>query len=178
MLYRFGSIGRIAQAPDNELRHAARTDERWVDALLMMRRLMHDGAREQLVRSRLGEDQEALFSYLLMTMRHLPEERMVAIFADADSYVIAEEILADGASAHVLITPRRVFARALNLDARKILLAHNHPSGCAEPSPFDLKNTRLLVRQARGLGLTIVDHLIVGARTITSMRDRGMLCGR
>lgn len=175
LLYRFGSIGRIVQAPDHELRIAALTDEKWVDAFLVVRRLMHDGMRETLVRSRLGENREALFSYLLMTMRHLSEERMLAVFADADGFVIAEEIIAEGEAGHLLVTPRRVFTRALNLDARKILLAHNHPSGCAEPSTLDVKHTRLLARQATGLGLAIEDHLIVGGRVVTSMKDRGMI---
>lgn len=175
LLYRFGSIGRIAQAPDHELRAMARTGEKWVDAFLVVRRLMYDGMRETLLRSRLCEDREALCSYLLMTMRHLPEERMLAVFADANGYVISEEIIAEGEAGHLLVTPRRVFTRALNLDARKILLAHNHPSGCAEPSPLDVKHTRLLARQATGLGLAIEDHLIVGGRVVTSMKDRGMI---
>ena len=175
LLYRFGSIGRIVQASDVELRHAAKAGEKWVDPLLMVRRLIHDGMRETIVRTRLGEDREAMFSYLLMTMGQLPEERMLAVFADADGYVIAEEIIAEGDAARVLVTPRKVFTRALNLDARKILLAHNHPSGCAEPSMVDIEQTRLLNRQAAGLGLVIEDHLIIGASTVTSMRDRGVL---
>ena len=175
LLYRFGSIGRIVQASDVELRHAAKAGENWVDPLLMIRRLIHDGMRETIVRTRLGENREAMFSYLLTTMGQLPEERMLAVFADTDGFVIAEEIIADGEAAHVLVTPRRVFTRALNLDARKILLAHNHPSGCAEPSALDIEQTHRLVRQAAGLGLMIEDHLIIGAGTVTSMRDRGVL---
>ncbi|MBA4046331.1 MAG: hypothetical protein C0471_18225 [Erythrobacter sp.] len=175
LLYRFGSIGRIVHASDVELRHAAKVGEKWVDPLLMVRRLIHDGMRETIVRTRLGEDREAMFSYLLMTMGQLPEERMLAVFADADGFVISEEIIAKGEAAHILVTPRKVFTRALNLDARKILLAHNHPSGCAEPSMMDIEQTRLLDRQAAGLGLVIEDHLIVGANIVTSMRDRGVL---
>ncbi len=141
----------------------------------MVRRLIHDGMRETIVRTRLGENREAMFSYLLMTMGQLPEERMLAVFADADGFVIAEKIIAEGEAAHVLVTPRKVFTRALNLDARKILLAHNHPSGCAEPSIVDIEQTRMLGRQAAGLGLVIEDHLVIGASTVTSMRDRGVL---
>ena len=129
LLYRFGSIGKIAQASDNELRQAAVSGERWVDAFLMVRRLMHDGMREELIRTRLGEDQNALFSYLSLTMKNLPEERMIAIFADAASYVIAEEIIAEGGDAHILITPRRILGRAMNLDARRIGAGAQSPIG-------------------------------------------------
>ncbi|AUX69643.1 hypothetical protein CHX26_09175 [Porphyrobacter sp. HT-58-2] len=130
--------------------------------------------RERLVRTRLGEDRSSLCSYLLMMMRNLSEERMIAFFADAEGYVISEEVIAEGQEAHVVLTPRRVFSRALNLDARRILLAHNHPSGCAHPSLLDIEHTRLLSRQASDLGLTIDDHFVVGAREVTSMKDRGL----
>ncbi|WP_296722770.1 JAB domain-containing protein [Erythrobacter sp.] len=175
MLYRFGSIGRIAQASDNELRQSASHGEGWVEALLMIRRLVHDGVREELVRTRLGEDRSALLSYLLMTMKNLPEERMIAIFADANSYVIAEEVIAEGGESHILITPRRVLGRAMKLDARRITLAHNHPSGCAEPSSLDVEHTLVLCRQARELGMMIEDHLIIGQSNVVSMKDRGLL---
>lgn len=175
LLYRFGSIGRIAQASDIELRQAANADETWVDALLSVRQLMHDGMREKLLRTKLGEDREALFSYLVMTMQNLSEERMLAIFADQDGYVIAEEVIAEGGDAHVMVTPRRIFGRAMNLNARRVLLVHNHPSGSAEPSLLDIEHTRHLSRHAHALGLIIEDHFIVGGRKVTSMKDRGLV---
>lgn len=63
----------------------------------------------------------------------------------------------------------------MNLDARRVLLAHNHPSGNANPSLQDIEHTRMLCRQAEGLGLVIEDHLIVGAREVVSMKDRGLI---
>lgn len=174
LLHRFGSIGRIAQASENDLRQIARRDETWIDAFLTIRWLMLDGMREKLTRTSLGDDRDALFSYLLMTMQHLCEERMLAIFGDRNGNVIAEEIIAEGADAHVLLTPRRIFGRALNLNARSIILAHNHPSGCAEPSLVDIEHTRLLSKQAADLGLILEDHLVVGARTVTSMKSRSL----
>jgi DNA repair protein RadC len=175
LLYRFGSIGRIAQASENDLRTSAGSGETWVDALLVVRQLMHDGMREELIRTRLGEDRDALYSYLLMTMQNLSEERMLAIFADSAGFVIAEEVVAEGGAAHVLLSPRRIFGRALNLDARRLLLVHNHPSGCAEPSRIDVEQTKVLCRQATDLGLCIEDHLIVGCRQVISMKERGLM---
>lgn len=174
LLHRFGSIARIVQASEPELRLAATSGEQWVEALLVVRQLMHDGLRETLVRTRIGEDRTALYSYLMITMRNLGEERVLAIFADADGYVISEEIIAEGSALQVMLTPRRIFGRALNLDARRILLAHNHPSGCANPSRFDVNHTRRLSRQAGELGLQLVDHLVVGFHDVTSMKDRGL----
>lgn len=175
LLNRFGTIARIANASEGELRQASADGENWVGAVVGVRQLVHDGVRERLVRTRLSQDRSNLLSYLMMTMRSLSEERLIAIFADAMGFVIAEEVLADGTEDHVQITPRRIFGRALKLDARRIILAHNHPSGSATPSPSDVEHTQRLCRQAKELDLIIDDHLIIGACDIVSMKDRGLI---
>jgi DNA repair protein RadC len=175
LLYRFGSIGRIAQATDIELRAVADKGEAWIDAFLVVRRIMQDGMREELTRTPLGANRRALCAYLLASMQELQEERMIAIFADNQGFVISEETIAEGGSGHLLLTPRRIFGRAMKLDADRILLAHNHPSGNAQPSVLDITTTKALVLQARDLGLCIEDHLIVGRREVVSMKDRGLL---
>lgn len=175
LLYRFGSIARISQASEIELRQAAQKGESWVGAFVAIRQLVHDGLREKLVRTRLGDNQGALTAYLLATMQNLDEERMLAIFADAAGHIIAEEVIAEGSCGDVLVTPRKLFGRALSLNARRILLAHNHPSGCSRPSNRDVEHTRLLSKQANDLGLAIDDHLIIGYRSVTSMRNRGFI---
>ena len=175
LLYRFGSISRIAHASETELRQSCAADETWVDAFIGVRQLIRDGMRERVIRTRLGADRAALETYLLVTMQNLRDERILAIFADSGGFVIAEEILAEGAESHVLVTPRKIFGRALNLDARRIVLAHNHPSGCAYPSEHDIEHTRLLCRQAADLGLCIEDHFVVGSRKVFSMKDRRLM---
>lgn len=175
LLDRFGSIGKISKATASELHQAALEGERWVDALVMVRQLLHDGMREQIVRTRLGTDKKALSSYLLMKMGRLSDERLLAIFADWNGDVVAEEIIAEGSQVEVLLKPRQVFCRAIKLDAKFILLAHNHPSGSPEPSKLDIKNTRALIEQAGVLDLVIQDHLIVGSREVVSMKDRGLI---
>lgn len=175
LLYRFGSIARISQASEIELRQTANEGENWVDALIAVRQLMQDGLRETLVRTQIGENPDALTAYLLATMQNLCEERMLAIFADAAGYIIAEEVVAHGSQKGLFVTPRNLFGRALNLDARRIILAHNHPSGCATPSKRDVAQTRVLSKMAVGLGLMIEDHLIIGYRQVTSMKNRGLM---
>lgn len=175
LLYRFGSLARIVHASEPELRQSADPGETWVDTLVMARQLVLDGMREDVVRTKLGDHPQALISYLLARMQGLREEQMLAVFADATGYIISEEVIAEGESGHVLVTPRRILGRAMKLDARRIVLAHNHPSGCAKPSDLDIKYTRLLADQAVHLGLVIEDHLIVGRGYVESMKQLGFL---
>ena len=175
LLHRFGSISRLSCASEAELRQVAYTGETWIETLLAVRQLLHDGVRERIVRTPVSGDLKPLLSYLRTTLGGLDEERMLAIFADKDGYIIAEEIIAEGKEGHVLVTPRKVLGRALKLDACRLLLAHNHPSGNPEPSVADIKQTRALAAQARPLGLHIEDHLIVGAHKVVSMKAKGLL---
>jgi DNA repair protein RadC len=72
--------------------------------------------------------------------------------------------------------PIREIARdVLNLDARLVLMAHNHPSGRAAPSDDDLAVTARLARTLDAIGVRLVDHLILGADGFTSLRDEGRL---
>lgn len=75
------------------------------------------------------------------------------------------------------VTPpiRTIVRDALAWEAARIIMAHTHPSGDAEPSPDDLGATRRLVQVLRPLGVTLVDHLVIGADAVTSLRVRGAL---
>jgi len=77
----------------------------------------------------------------------------------------------DGASVH----PREVVRAALNINASAAVLAHNHPSGVAEPSAADRSITRELSEALRLVGVRILDHIVVGAGSCVSMAERGLL---
>ena len=66
-----------------------------------------------------------------------------------------------------------LFTEALRRNAAGIVLAHNHPSGDPEPSADDLQTTRDAVAAGRLLGVSVVDHLIIGAGRNVSLRERG-----
>jgi DNA repair protein RadC len=174
LIYRFGSVSSVAAASEAELRQVPHNSNHWLDALLAARQLLNDGLREELLKTNMFETVTALKRYLLSAMSCLREERMIAIFADSSGRVIAEQIIAEGEAGFVMVTARRIFGRAFNLDARCIILAHNHPSGSAEPSPCDIKQTKLLFEQGNSLGIAIHDHLIIGKNKIVSMKDRGL----
>lgn len=112
---------------------------------------------------------------LVASLRGLETERMVAMFVDGHGRLSSHELVAEGDSGQLKLSLRRIFTKALSRDARRMILAHNHPSGCAEPSESDIANTRRLSEFASSLGIALEDHLIVGADAITSMRERALL---
>lgn len=76
----------------------------------------------------------------------------------------------DGASVH----PREVVRAALAINASAAILAHNHPSGIAEPSAADRAITQELRDALRLVGVRVLDHIVVGAECV-SMADRGLM---
>jgi len=70
---------------------------------------------------------------------------------------------------------RDIVADALRLGSTGLVLAHNHPSGDAEPSQADLRTSRLLADTVRNLGIRLIDHLIFAGEDVRSLRDLGLL---
>jgi len=77
----------------------------------------------------------------------------------------------DGASVH----PREVVKRTLHHNAAAVILAHNHPSGVAEPSRADIQLTRRLTEALALVDIRVLDHLVIGDSGGTSFAERGLL---
>lgn len=113
--------------------------------------------------------------FLQARLRGYPHEVFACLFLDNHHRVIEYEALfrgtIDGASVH----PREVVKAALTHNAAAVILAHNHPSGVAEPSQADLQLTRRL-REALGLvDIRVLDHLVIGDGAAVSFAERGLL---
>ncbi len=113
--------------------------------------------------------------YLNLRFAELEHEVFAAIFLDKRHRVIACEDLfqgtIDGASVH----PRIVVKTALRHNAAAVIVAHNHPSGIAEPSQADELITQRLKEALALLDIRLLDHVIVGVNDSTSMAERGIL---
>lgn len=175
LLHRFGSIRAITFATEAELRTASAPGERWVEAFLATRRLMNDGLREDLLRSKINSQCSHLRKYLISSIGNSNEENLLIIFGSIDLSIICEETIAMGNVSDLQISPRKIFARALNLNAYHLVLAHNHPSGSARPSKQDIAATKELIAQARPLQISIHDHIVVSHRHAFSMRDANII---
>lgn len=63
---------------------------------------------------------------------------------------------------------------AVVVAAPNIIVAHNHPSGDASPSPADIRVTKDLAEAAKLLGVELLDHVVIGRGEATSLKDRGL----
>ena len=100
-------------------------------------------------------------------------ERFHVLYLDRKNRLISDERLSVGTVDHVPVYPREVLKCALALNASALILVHNHPSGDPEPSDADIRMTQEVQSACAVLGLTLHDHIIVGAGRETSLRARG-----
>ena len=113
--------------------------------------------------------------YLALQMRHLGHEVFAALFVDSQHRLLAFEILFRGSLTHTSVHPREIVKRALALNAAAVVLAHNHPSGVAEPSRADELLTQNLRASLALVDVRVLDHLVVGAASVLSFAERGLL---
>lgn len=114
-------------------------------------------------------------------IRHLsegPRERLSAIYLDNQSRVLGTRVLSEGSASYTIVDPAEVMRPALELRARAIILAHQHPGGSTEPSQPDIQVTERAAAAANVLGLQLLDHIIVTPDGYTSMAERGLMPAR
>jgi DNA repair protein RadC len=118
---------------------------------------------------------EGAKDYLLAQFKPLRREVFACLFLDTRHQLIAFEILFYGTLDATTVHPREVVRRVLELNAAAVILAHNHPSGVAEPSQADQALTRRLSEALALIDVRVLDHIVAGDRSAVSFADRGWL---
>lgn len=131
--------------------------------------------RESLQRAGPLTDPGAARQFLSAEFKGLAREVFACLFLDTRHQVIAFEVLFQGTLDAATVHPREVVRRALALNAGAVILAHNHPSGIAEPSQADRLLTRRLCDALGLVDIRVLDHLVVGDGATTSFAERGWL---
>lgn len=112
--------------------------------------------------------------YLSMKLGHFEREVFAVLFLDNQNQLISYQELFFGTVDSATVYPREVAKAALQANAAALILAHNHPSGIAEPSQSDKRITTRLVDALKLLDIRILDHVVVGAECV-SFAERGFI---
>ncbi len=97
------------------------------------------------------------------------------LFLDSQHRLLQLDEMFRGTLTQTSVYPREVVRRALQLNAAAVILAHNHPSGAAEPSRADEFLTQSLKRALQLVDVRVLDHLVVGRGQVVSFAERGLL---
>lgn len=129
------------------------------------------GARNQRPAIRSPGDVSKLLGERL---RYLDREHFLAVLLDTKNQLLGTELVSVGSLDTSLVHPREVFKAAVRRSASSVILAHNHPSGDPTPSSADVTCTRRLAEAGEVLGITVLDHVIIGHGSYVSFRERGI----
>lgn len=168
-----GSLRAVLDAPANVLCHHTGLGPAKYAQLQAALELARRHFKETLARSEPMTSPQITRDYLQAVLRDRPNEVFCALMLDTRFRVISFEELFNGTIDSAQVHPRVVVERALGRRAAAMIVAHNHPSGVAEPSQADLKITQRL-QQALGLvEIRLLDHFIVGDGEVVSLAERG-----
>lgn len=175
LLERFGGLRALTAAPVSELSEVPGMNPRRIAAVRALPDLARGFFSEALpvgdeIRS--PKDTEA---FLLAKLSDRPHELFCCLYLDNRHRVIGFAELFRGTLDGTSVYPREVVKEALAANAAAVILAHNHPSGVAEPSEADESITRRLKAALELVDIRLLDHMIVGDCSAISLAGRGLL---
>ncbi len=138
----------------------------------------------ELARRALGEDLQAgallnapatVKNYLQLMLAHKDHEAFLVLFLDAQNRLLASEEMFRGTLTRASVYPREVVKATLAHNAASVILAHNHPSGVAEPSMADDTLTQALQAALTLVDVQVLDHFVVAGNQVYSFAEHGRL---
>ena len=173
LLDRFGSLKGVLEARPEQLMTVHGIGQQQATLISMvvpLTRVWHRCA--MTVPDRIGNSREAE-DYCLSILAGERTERFYVVSLNAKCNVLGRRKISEGSLSEVSAYPRMVLETALNYNAHSVLLCHNHPGGTCAPSPEDIASTLQLQRLLNGVGILLLDHIIVAGDRTYSMIQHG-----
>jgi DNA repair protein RadC len=175
LLREFGDIRRVLTARPDELSRVKGMGDGGAGALVIARATATALLAAPLHEAPMLASWQALLDYLRADMAWLTVERVRVLHLNGKNMLMRDEIVSEGSvdTAHVHV--REIVKRALEIGSSGLILVHNHPSGDPQPSRADIQLTRDIVEAGKRLGISVHDHVIIGANGHTSLRAQGLM---
>ncbi|MCK6423605.1 MAG: DNA repair protein RadC [Burkholderiaceae bacterium] len=175
LLDQHGGIGGLLRAEPQRLARIKGLGPAKRAELQAVLELARRALAAELAQRPVFDSPQAVRDYLKLQLADLAHEVFAVLFLDAQHRLIAYEPLFRGTLTQTSVYPREVVKRALQCNAAALLLAHNHPSGVAEPSRADEYLTQTLKNALALVDVRVLDHFVVGQGQIVSFAERGLL---
>ena len=175
LLERFGGLAGLLHATPAELERAGGTGPAQRAELAAVREIARRALAQQLREAPVFDFPQKVKDFVALHLGALAHEVFGVLFLDSQHRLIEMQELFRGTLAQTSVYPREVVKRALALNAAAVVLAHNHPSGVAEPSRADEALTHALRSALALVDVRVLDHFVVAPGTVVSFAERGLL---
>lgn len=112
-----------------------------------------------------------IYKYYMDSLRYEKQEVFKVVLLNTKNEIISDVEISRGTLNASLVHPREVFREAIKRSTNKIILIHNHPSGCIEPSNEDKNITKRLIKCGELIGIEVIDHIIIGDGLYFSFKE-------
>jgi DNA repair protein RadC len=175
LLNQYGGLSNLLNARPDRLIQTFGLGQAKVSAIVAIKELCTRASLEQVKVGELMGQPEHVRSFCHHKLAHLQIEHCMALYLNAQNRLITIEEVSRGTLTQTSIYPREIVKSALQHHASALILAHNHPSGSAQPSQADIHLTAQLKKALYMIDVHLHDHLIVSGQNVTSMAEMGHL---
>ncbi len=125
-------------------------------------------------KEKLSSPQEVV-TFLKNVMDACDKEKMYAVFLNASNKVLDVKIISEGSIGRSAVYPGQIAKLSLILNARSVIVSHNHPGGVCKPSQNDIIATQAIQNALKTVEVVLLDHIIVTNSDYYSFKDNGLI---
>lgn len=173
LLDSFGSLKGVLEARPEALMRVSGVGQKTADLISAFIPMVRIWQRLNQTEPEKIVNRQAAESFCLSLLSGERVENFYVIAVNAQCKVLGKRRIATGNLSEVSAYPRLVMETALNYNAHSVLLSHNHPGGTCAPSTEDISSTMQLQRLLNGVGILVLDHIIVAGDRAYSMIQHG-----
>ena len=173
LLEMFETLAGVFDASASELAQVKGVGDKGAMFLTMIRQSGVRYLASDLAERMVFDRPEAVKVQLRMLLQGRGMECFGALFTDQQHRHLATEILFEGTVDRAAVYPRNLIKRALELDAKGLILFHNHPGGTPQASREDIELTRRMVEAGQPLDIKIFDHFLIAGKQVLSFKACG-----
>jgi len=175
LIAEFGGVAGVFTAPADALMRVEGMGEAAAAAIKAVQAATLRLLRAEIAQRPILASWQALLDYLRADMAHQTVECVRVLHLNTRNMLIRDEKMSEGSIDEAAVYVREVVKRAIDIGSAAIILVHNHPSGDPTPSRADIDLTRRIADAAKRLGVTLHDHIIIGAQGHVSLRSMGLI---
>lgn len=170
----FGSLKQVLEAPPAELKKIPGIGDSAVTFLSLLNAFYRYYDENQKDEVTILSNPKDCSNYLSRFFRARRNEVVYMLCLDAKYQLLCCKEVGEGSVNSAAVPIRRIVEIALGVNASMVVLAHNHPSGLAVPSPEDQLTTKQLAYALTAVDVTLVDHIVFAGKEYVSMADAGL----
>ena len=175
LLDAFGGLQGLLQASAADLKRIKGLGPAKRAEITAVMELARRSLAQRLAQRTVLSSPQEVKDFLRLQLAHEEHEVFAVMFLDVQNQLLQFEPMFRGTLSQTSVYPREIVKRALAVQASAVILAHNHPSGIAEPSRADEFLTHSLKQALALIDVRVIDHLVVGGDQAVSFAERGLL---